>query len=226
MIYETPRKNPTGDSKHSQQVKINNNKYYLVTKRVFDFIVAFLGIIFLIPIFTLVALLVKIEDYKGPIIFKQIRIGKDGREFYIYKFRSMVVNAEELKSTLDYLNEASGPVFKIKQDPRVTKVGRFIRKTSLDELPQLINVLKGDMSLVGPRPALPDEVVEYSSYEQQRLNVIPGLTCYWQVSGRSNIDFSEWMRLDMEYISNRSFWVDIKLILKTVVILFGSKGAY
>jgi lipopolysaccharide/colanic/teichoic acid biosynthesis glycosyltransferase len=138
----------------------------------------------------------------------------------------MVSNAEELKKDLLCRNEVDGPVFKIKDDPRVTTIGNFIRKTSLDELPQLINVIKGEMSLVGPRPALPEEVDQYSDFERKRLSVLPGLTCYWQVSGRNNISFDEWMELDIKYIRERNFWLDLKLILKTVKVLLGSKDAY
>ncbi|MCU9613197.1 sugar transferase [Caldibacillus lycopersici] len=209
-----------------QQVNTNESKLYLVSKRILDFVFAVIGIVFLSPLFLIVALLIKIEDKQGPIFFKQIRIGKDGKEFYMYKFRSMVSNAEELKAKLIEKNEATGPVFKMKNDPRVTKIGRFIRKTSIDELPQLLNVLKGQMSLVGPRPALPDEVAHYSIYEKQRLTVTPGLTCYWQVSGRSSLSFGEWVELDIKYINERSIIVDIKLIFKTVLVLFGSKNAY
>ncbi|MGN7476664.1 sugar transferase [Solibacillus silvestris] len=229
MISPASSENPSVKRKQSLtnlHVQINNNKCYLISKRIIDFALALLGLIFLSPLFMLIAITIKAEDYKGPVLYKQIRIGKDSKEFYIYKFRSMVPNAECLKATLSDQNEASGPVFKMKRDPRVTKVGRFIRKTSLDELPQLINVVKGEMSLVGPRPPLPEEVAQYTNYEFQRLSVTPGLTCYWQVSGRSNIEFSEWMQLDMKYISKRSIWVDMKLILKTIVVLFGSRGAY
>lgn len=208
------------------RIKTNERKAYLISKRLIDIVCATLGIIFLSPIFLLVALLIKIEDKHGPALFKQIRVGKDGREFYMYKFRSMVANAEELKAKLMEQNEVDGPAFKMKHDPRVTKVGRFIRKTSLDELPQLFNVLKGDMSLVGPRPPLPDEVAQYTPYERLRISVTPGLTCYWQVSGRSNLSFNEWVDLDIKYIHERCLRVDIKLILKTVFVLFGSKDAY
>ena len=140
-------------------------------------------------------------------------------------FRSMVVNAEELKEKLEQQNERYGPMFKMKDDPRVTKVGRFIRKTSLDELPQLWNVLKGEMSLVGPRPSLPKEVKQFEDWMYKRLTVRPGLTCYWQVSGRNNIGFEEWMRLDNKYVDERNLWIDIKLIFKTVLVLFGDKNA-
>ncbi|MEG6532050.1 sugar transferase [Caldibacillus thermoamylovorans] len=204
----------------------NDSRGYLVSKRIIDIVCATIGLILLSPLFLIVTLLIKLEDKKGPVIFKQIRVGKDGKEFYMYKFRSMVANAEELKAQLMEKNEATGPVFKMKNDPRVTKIGKFIRKTSIDELPQLINVLKGEMSLVGPRPALPSEVSQYTSYEMQRLSVAPGLTCYWQVSGRSTIGFDEWVELDLKYISERSIYLDLKLIIKTVLVLFGSKDAY
>lgn len=209
-----------------KRIDTNKSKYYLISKRLIDVVFSSIGLILLSPLFLLVAILIKIEDRHGPVIFKQIRIGKDGRSFTMYKFRSMVSNAEELKDSLLEMNEATGPVFKMKNDPRVTKVGRLIRKTSIDELPQLINVLKGDMSLVGPRPPLPDEVAQYSSHAMQRLSVTPGLTCYWQVSGRSNIGFDEWVELDLKYIQDRNLIVDIKLIVKTIFVLFGSKDAY
>ena len=144
----------------------------------------------------------------------------------MYKFRSMVVNAEELIEKLAHQNEMSGPMFKMKDDPRVTKIGKFIRKTSIDELPQLWNVLKGDMSLVGPRPSLPKEVKQFEKWMYKRLTVKPGLTGYWQVSGRNNIDFEDWMNLDISYVEDRNIWIDIKLIFKTAFILFGDKNAY
>ena len=229
MIYPTSSERSnikTDEELPIQQIRTNKNKYYLGSKRITDFILSLLGIIILSPLFVLIILFIKIEDHRGPVFFKQIRIGKDGKEFYIYKFRSMVTNAEELKVLLCNQNEATGPVFKMKEDPRVTKFGRFIRRTSIDELPQLLNVLKGDMSLVGPRPPLAEEVEEYTSYERQRLNVTPGLTCYWQVSGRSNISFEQWVKLDLKYIEERNFWIDLKLIFKTIFVLFGSKNAY
>lgn len=209
-----------------EEVKENDRSRYLAEKRCMDILGALLGIVLLIPLFLIISLLIKLEDRSGSVIFRQKRIGKDGKVFYMYKFRSMVCNAESLKATLVHKNEATGPVFKIKCDPRVTKIGKFIRKTSIDELPQLVNVLKGEMSLVGPRPPLPDEVEQYTPYERLRLSVIPGLTCYWQVSGRSNIGFEEWVSLDLKYIRERSLKVDFLLILKTVFVLFGSKDAY
>lgn len=204
----------------------NTTRSYLVMKRAIDIIGSFFGLVVLSIIFVVIAILIKIEDPKGKIFFKQLRVGKDGKEFYMYKFRSMASDAEErLKELLEH-NEISGAMFKMKEDPRVTKIGKLIRKTSLDELPQLFNVFKGDMSLVGPRPPLPREVAEYTRYDKQRLLVMPGCTGLWQVSGRSNIGFKEMVELDLKYIKKRSVLFDIKIILKTVLVLFGSKDAY
>lgn len=208
------------------QIEINDSRLYLVTKRFIDILASVLGILLLSPLFIVISVLIKIEDKNGPVFFKQIRKGKNGEEFYMYKFRSMVSNAEELKNSLMTENEATGPVFKIREDPRVTKIGKLTRKTSIDELPQLLNVIKGDMSLVGPRPPLIEEVEQYTSYEKQRLLVTPGLTCYWQISGRSNIPFHEWVEMDIEYIQKRNLLLDLRLIFKTVFVLFGSKDAY
>lgn len=202
-----------------------NLKVYEICKRTIDIIGAGLGLILLSPIIAVVACAVKFTS-KGPVFFSQKRVGKNGELFEMYKFRSMVVNAEELKENLEEQNEMSGPMFKIKDDPRVTKVGKFIRKTSIDELPQLWNVIKGDMSLVGPRPSLPKEVEQFDSWMFKRLTVRPGLTCYWQVSGRNNIDFEDWMKLDVKYVEERNLWIDIKLIFKTVFVLFGDKNAH
>lgn len=198
---------------------------YEVIKRLIDIACSFLGVILLSPLFIIIAIIIKITS-KGPVFFSQKRVGKNGKEFNMYKFRSMVVNAEELKEKLAAQNEMSGPMFKMKDDPRVTKVGKFIRKTSIDELPQLWNVLKGDMSLVGPRPSLPKEVAQFENWMYRRLEVKPGLTCYWQVSGRNNIDFEDWMKLDIKYVDERSTFIDIKLIFKTVFVLFGDKNAH
>ena len=202
-----------------------NLRVYEICKRTIDIIGAGLGLILLSPIIAVVAWAVKVTS-KGPVFFSQKRVGKNGELFEMYKFRSMVVNAEELKENLEEQNEMSGPMFKIKDDPRVTKVGKFIRKTSIDELPQLWNVLKGDMSLVGPRPSLPKEVEQFDNWMFKRLTVRPGLTCYWQVSGRNNIDFEDWMKLDIKYVEERNIWIDIKLIFKTVFVLFGDKNAH
>lgn len=201
-----------------------SNTLYEVIKRIIDIVASFTGLIVLSPLMLVVSILIKLES-KGEVIFKQKRVGLNGKEFYMYKFRSMVINAEELKAELESQNEMSGPMFKMKDDPRVTKVGKFIRKTSLDELPQLWNVLKGDMSLVGPRPSLPKEVAQFEDWMHRRLEVKPGLTCYWQVSGRNNIDFEDWMKLDIRYVEERNLFVDIKLIFKTIFVLFGDKNA-
>ena len=199
--------------------------FYEAIKRLIDIICSFVGILVLSPLFIIIAIIIKFTS-KGPVFFSQKRVGRNGKEFDMYKFRSMVVNAEELKEKLAAQNEMSGPMFKMKDDPRVTKVGKFIRKTSLDELPQLWNVLKGDMSLVGPRPSLPKEVAQFEDWMYKRLEVKPGLTCYWQVSGRNNIDFEDWMKLDVKYVKERNLWIDIKLIFKTVGVLFGDKNAH
>lgn len=198
---------------------------YSVTKRLIDIVGSLCGIILLSPLFLIVAILIKLEDPKGKVFFAQERNGRYPKTFKMYKFRSMVHNAEELLKDLMDRNEQTGPVFKINDDPRITKVGKVIRKTSIDELPQLFNVLKGDMSLVGPRPPIPHEVEQYNSYQMQRLAVKPGLTCIWQVSGRNNIGFDEWVEMDIEYIKTRSLWLDIKLIFKTVGVLFGDDNA-
>ncbi|MEK4826250.1 sugar transferase [Niallia sp. FSL W8-0951] len=210
----------------TEELLIKEQKAYLLFKRVFDILCAIIGLLILSVLFFIIGLLIKLEDKRGSVFFKQTRIGKDGKPFEMYKFRSMVSNAEDLKASLMDKNEATGPVFKIKDDPRVTRVGKFIRKTSIDELPQLINVIKGEMSLVGPRPSLPQEVAAYSSYERQRLKIVPGITCYWQVGGRSNLSFSEWVELDLKYIRERNLFIDFKLIIKTFFVLFGSKDAF
>lgn len=213
---------------NSKKIDVVNNKenklVYNFLKRTIDIIGSLCGLILLSPLLVVVGMLIKL-DSKGPIIFAQKRVGLNGREFKMYKFRSMVVNAEELKDKLKENNEMSGPMFKMKDDPRITKIGKFIRKTSIDELPQLFNVLKGDMSLVGPRPSLPKEVKEFEPWMLKRLEVRPGLTCFWQVMGRNSIDFEDWMKLDIRYVNERSLWLDIKLIFKTFFVLFGDENA-
>lgn len=204
---------------------VKNHLSYLFIKRLMDIVGASIGIILTAPIMLVVSILVKLEDPKGPILFSQVRNGEYPKTFKMYKFRSMYVDAEERIEEIMHLNEQSGPAFKIKDDPRITKVGKFIRKTSLDELPQLFNVLKGDMSLVGPRPALPREVEQYTPYQIQRLLVKPGLTCIWQVSGRNNIGFDEWVDLDIKYIKTRNLWLDLKLILLTIPAMLGDENA-
>lgn len=206
--------------------QLTSRKGYLIIKRFMDIIGSLVGLILLTPILIIIAIMIKIEDPRGPIVFKQIRVGKNGKEFHMYKFRSMVVNAEEKLKDLLNQNEVSGAMFKMKEDPRVTNIGRFIRKTSIDELPQLINVLKGDMSLVGPRPPLLREVKEYTAYDKQRLMVTPGCTGLWQVSGRSNLSFEQMVELDLYYIIHRNLIFDVKILLKTVKVLLGSKDAF
>lgn len=207
-------------------ILINESKLYTHSKRAMDLVGSLLGLLLLSVIFLIIAVLIKIEDPKGPIFFKQARVGKDGKTFVMYKFRSMVQDAEERLQELLELNETTGAMFKMKRDPRVTRIGRFIRKTSMDEFPQLWNVLKGNMSLVGPRPPLEREVEEYTPYQTQRLLVKPGCTGLWQISGRSNIGFEEMVELDLTYIQTRTTLEDIRIIVKTVGVLTGSKDAF
>lgn len=207
-------------------IPLEESKQYLILKRVIDIFGAGIGLFILSPILIIIAIIIKFEDKNSSIFFSQDRVGLNGERFKMYKFRSMVSNAEERLNELLNQNETTGAMFKMVNDPRVTKVGRFIRKTSLDELPQLWNVLKGEMSLVGPRPPLPREVAEYTSYDLQRLSVVPGCTGLWQVSGRSNIGFKEMVDLDILYIKNRNFIGDIKIIIKTISVILFSKDAY
>ncbi|MFP7733899.1 sugar transferase [Priestia aryabhattai] len=210
----------------TESVVVANSKAYRFTKRSLDILGAGLGMLFLSWLFIIMAIAIKIEDPKGPVFFKQKRVGKDGKEFDMYKMRSMVSNAEELLESLLKHNEVSGAMFKMKNDPRITKIGRFIRKTSIDELPQLWNVLKGDMSLVGPRPPLPREVNEYTLYQKQRLLVTPGCTGLWQVSGRNNVGFEEMVELDLKYIQKRTIMFDIYIVFKTVKCILLPNSAY
>jgi lipopolysaccharide/colanic/teichoic acid biosynthesis glycosyltransferase len=199
-------------------------KTYFIVKRIIDIIGAILGIVLFSPLMLITAMAIKLES-SGTIIFYQYRVGKDGKIFKMYKFRSMIENAEKLTHKLKNKNEMTGPMFKIKDDPRITRIGKFIRKTSIDELPQLINVLKGEMSLVGPRPNLPKEVEKLNAYQRQKLCAKPGLTCYWQVMGRNSINFQRWMELDIKYIRERNTWLDIKLIYQTITLLLGDENA-
>lgn len=199
--------------------------YRLYGKRAFDVAAGLLGLLVLSPFFLVIAILIKL-DSRGPVFFRQVRAGKDGREFMFYKFRSMIEDAEDLKESLMHLNELDGPVFKISEDPRITATGRFLRRTSLDELPQLINVLRGEMSLVGPRPPLPCEVENYEGWQREKLAVVPGITCLWQISGRNHVGFTEWMRLDIEYIRRQSFGLDFRILARTVPAVLSRKGAY
>lgn len=199
-------------------------RFYTIAKRLFDFFATFVALILLSPIMLLIALLVKIND-GGPAIYSQIRVGKDGKKFKIYKFRSMCLDADkELEKLMKY-NEMDGNAFKMTNDPRITSIGRFLRATSLDELPQLFNVLKGEMSLVGPRPPLVSEVENYNERHKLRLAVTPGLTCYWQCSGRSNIGFEQWVDMDIDYINKQSFLTDLKILFKTVPAVLSREGA-
>ncbi|MGX6971789.1 sugar transferase [Vagococcus lutrae] len=207
-----------------QNIKPSRN-YYLV-KRTIDIVGSLTGLILLSPVYGGIALAIKMEDPKGPVFFSQKRVGKNYKEFDMYKFRSMCVNAEEKLEELLAYNEVQGAMFKMKEDPRITKVGKFIRKTSLDELPQLWNVLKGDMSLVGPRPPLKREVKKYTNYDKQRLSVTPGCTGLWQVSGRNDVGFNEMVELDLEYIKNQSVKNDLKILLKTVKVVLFPNSAY
>lgn len=209
------------------RIVVKENKSYLILKRMVDIFGSIVGLLISLPGILIIVVLIKFED-GGPIIFKQTRIGKNGKKFFIYKFRSMRVDAEEIKAKLLSKNEISGAMFKMKDDPRVTKIGKFIRKTSLDEIPQFINVLKGDMSLVGPRPPLAEEVEVYTDYELQRLLVTPGLSGLWQVSGRSNVSFMEMVSLDLKYIQTRTILLDFFIIFKTIANMLKTKknGAF
>lgn len=203
---------------------VETNPSKMLIKEIMDKIIALSMLLISSPLLIFIALAIKL-DSPGPIFFKQRRVGKNSRYFNMYKFRSMVTNAEKLKSSLAKQNEMSGPAFKITNDPRITRLGRFIRKTSIDELPQLLNVLKGEMSLVGPRPPLPSEVKQYSNWQRRRLSVKPGITCTWQVSGRNNINFDQWMKMDLDYIDKWSITADAKLLAKTLPAVIMQKGA-
>lgn len=206
-----------------RDAELHRKRGYWVVRRAQDIVFSALALIVLSPVFLILAVAIFIDDPKGSPIFSQPRCGRDGKTFKFYKFRSMCVDAEDKLDALLKDNEMDGPVFKIKDDPRITRVGHFIRKTSLDELPQLWNILKGDMSIVGPRPPLPREVEQYNDYQRQRLYVTPGLTCYWQIQpNRNQLSFEEWLELDLRYIRERSFLVDWKIIFLTVrAVLLG-----
>jgi exopolysaccharide biosynthesis polyprenyl glycosylphosphotransferase len=194
-------------------------------KRLLDILGSGALILLLAPVFPVIALAIVLSS-RGPVLYRSTRLGKGGRPFTFLKFRSMVVDAHENRHSLLHLNEVDGPVFKLANDPRVTPVGGFIRRTSIDELPQLFNVLRGEMSLVGPRPPIPDEVEKYEPWQRRRLDVTPGITCLWQISGRSKLGFNEWMRLDLQYIQHRSFKLDMKILLRTLPAVLSRDGAY
>ena len=205
--------------------KVYNRPFYHTIKRLFDIVASAIGLVLLSPLFLYLIIRIRHED-GGPAFYSQERIGKNEKPFKMWKFRSMVVNADKMLDELEDQNEINGAMFKIKDDPRITRIGHMIRKYSLDELPQLYNVLIGDMSLVGPRPPLPSEVAEYTNYDKQRLLVMPGCTGLWQVTRRNEADFDEMVWLDIVYISHSSLWEDFKLIIKTVLVMIHPNGAY
>ena len=194
-------------------------------QRFFDIVFSLIGLIITSPVFLIMAIIIAI-DSPGGVFYKGERIGKNGKPFKMYKFRSMIANAPAMRAELEKYNELDGPAFKMKDDPRITKIGAFIRKTSIDELPQLVNVLKGEMSLVGPRPLPTYETEGCNEYQLQRLLVKPGLTCYWQISGRNDISFDEWIEMDLRYVQEASIWTDIKILFMTVGAVLSGRGAY
>lgn len=202
----------------------SKENWVVFIKRMTDFFLSFMALILFFPLLIAIAILIK-WDSKGPVFFNQRRCGLNGREFSLIKFRSMIQGAEKMQEQLKDLNEMAGPVFKITHDPRVTRIGSWLRRTSLDELPQLLNVLKGDISLVGPRPPLPQEVALYERWQRRRLSVKPGITCIWQISGRNNINFDEWMKLDLHYIDHWSLSLDMKILIRTVPAVLSGHGA-
>lgn len=206
--------------------KLNHQYGYRFIKRLFDFLASLIAVVILSPVFLIIAIAIKINDPHGPVFYTQERVGKDGRRFRMFKFRSMVTNADELLEKLKEQNEIEGAMFKMKNDPRITKVGRFIRKYSLDELPQLLNVVGGSMSIVGPRPPLPYEVDQYTDYDKQRLMVKPGATGMWQVGGRNALNFDQMVALDLTYINERSIWLDLKIMFETIKVMIKPNAAY
>lgn len=208
-----------------EKQNLREHKGYWIGRRTQDIVLSFLALVVLSPVMLVIALAIVIDDPSAGPIFSQTRVGRGGKTFTLYKFRSMCPNAEAKLDALLAQNEMDGPAFKMKEDPRITRVGRFIRKTGLDELPQLWNILKGDMSIVGPRPPLPREVEQYNDYELQRLYITPGLSCYWQIEpNRNDLSFDEWVDLDIKYIRERSFLVDWKIIFKTFRVCLMGHG--
>jgi exopolysaccharide biosynthesis polyprenyl glycosylphosphotransferase len=200
------------------------NVLQLFAKRAIDVVVSVSLLVIALPVILAIAAAIKVSS-GGAVLFRQTRCGLNGRIFTLYKFRTMVEGAEERRRELQHLNEMNGPVFKVRADPRVTVFGRFLRKFSLDELPQLWNVLRGDMSLVGPRPPIPEEVAQYQRWQRRRLSMKPGLTCLWQISGRNELDFDRWMELDLEYIDSWSPMLDLKILVKTIPVVLSGRGA-
>jgi exopolysaccharide biosynthesis polyprenyl glycosylphosphotransferase len=217
-------KSEIGNQKFLTFINIPHNTFALGIKKIMDIILSIFLIVFLSPVLLTISILIKITS-PGPIVFKQARVGLRGRQFDLYKFRTMIVNAEKLKKELEADNEADGPVFKIKDDPRVTRIGKFLRRSGLDELPQLFNILKGEMSLIGPRPPLPTEIILYKRWQLRRLSVKPGLSCFWQIKpDRNTIKFDKWMELDLAYIDNWSLRLDFIILLKTIKTVFLRSG--
>lgn len=206
-------------------IVIHDTLAYAGGKRAFDLAIGLLVFLLVLPIFPLIALMIKF-DSPGPVFYRQDRVGRGGRPFRFYKFRSMYREADRRLAELQSHNEQEGPIFKIKADPRITPVGQFLRRSSVDEIPQIINVLRGEMSIVGPRPPLPVEVARYQPWHRRRLDVKPGITCLWQIAGRSQIGFDEWMRLDMQYLRTRGLRTDLMIFLKTLPAVMGRRGAY
>ena len=213
-------------SRGIEKVQPNTNPVYCIGKRVFDVVFSLAALFLLSPLFFLTAVAIKLEDPKGRVFYAQARAGKHGTPFQCYKFRSMYARAEEYQEEYRKKNEMDGPVFKMRTDPRVTRVGYLIRKASIDELPQLYNVLRGEMSIVGPRPLAVAEALQCNATQRQREQVTPGLTCYWQVSGRNTLSFARWMELDVRYVAEQSFGLDMLLILRTIPAVLSAKGAY
>lgn len=225
LLTATPEEIIPLETEPSSAICISEKKIYSFFKRLFDIILAFVALVVLFLPLILIAVIIVIDSPGASPIFSQIRVGKNGKEFKLYKFRSMVPSAENMLGELLPQNEMKGPAFKIKEDPRITRFGRFIRRTSIDELPQFWNVLKGDMSLVGPRPPLPREVEMYTEYQLGRLSVTPGITCYWQVQPKRNsLSFDQWVEFDMKYIKERSFKTDIVILFKTIGAVCGMEG--
>ena len=222
---DCPASSGAAEAALKPEFEVRDPLLYLVAKRLFDLSVSLAGLVLLIPIIPLIAVMIKL-DTPGPVFFKQDRVGKNGKPFKFYKFRSMRQDADSRKKELEALNEQDGPIFKLRTDPRITSVGRFLRRSSLDEIPQIFNVIRGDMSIVGPRPPLPSEVENYQPWHLRRLDVTPGITCFWQISGRSQLSFNEWMRLDIEYLKHRGWWTDLVILLKTIPAVMARRGAY
>ncbi len=211
---------------HINEQQLNHQYGYRFVKRLFDMVASAVALVLLSPLLLIIAICIKADDPKGSVFYSQVRVGKDGKHFKMFKFRSMVTNADQLLEKLRSQNDVDGAMFKMKNDPRITKVGRIIRKYSLDELPQLANVVMGSMSIVGPRPPLVSEVAEYTDYDKQRLMVKPGATGMWQVGGRNDVSFDEMVALDLTYIQERSIWLDLKIMFETVKIMIIPNGAY